>query len=83
MSDNFSSHPHYHSNEKTSPVFQEVAPSAKVPRLILEDIFVFAPNRETLGGTAYLIISIDCNILIDCPLWNEINRQFCQQQGGG
>ena len=39
MTDNFSSHPHYYSNEKTSPVFQEVTPPTKFPRLILKNIF--------------------------------------------
>ncbi len=57
MSENFPSHPHYHSNEKTNPVLKDVSPSAKLPRLILEDIFAFPPDREILGNNAYLIFS--------------------------
>jgi glyoxylase-like metal-dependent hydrolase (beta-lactamase superfamily II) len=60
-------------------------------------IFAFAPNRDTLGGTAYLIVEKPLanwgnlenqdnrenqgNILIDCPIWNDANQEFLQQQG--
>ncbi len=54
----------------------------KPPRLILETIFAFPPNRETLGGTAYFIVENGVNLLIDCPAWNEINEQFLREQGG-
>lgn len=54
----------------------------KPPRLILDHIFAFPPNRETLGGTAYLIVENTANILIDCPLWNPTNEQFLREQGG-
>lgn len=56
--------------------------SAKQPRSLLEDIFAFAPNRETLGGTSYLIVKNDGNILLDCPAWNENNQQFLHSRGG-
>jgi glyoxylase-like metal-dependent hydrolase (beta-lactamase superfamily II) len=45
-------------------------------------MFAFAPNRETLGGTAYFIVEKAGNILIDCPIWDEGNQQFLQEQGG-
>ena len=48
---------------------------------ILDNIFAFAPNKDTLGGTAYLLIHPLGNILIDCPPWQELNRQFCLAQG--
>jgi glyoxylase-like metal-dependent hydrolase (beta-lactamase superfamily II) len=44
-------------------------------------IFAFSPNRDTLGGTAYLICET-VNILVDCPAWDEANRDFLQTQGG-
>ncbi|MBM0742189.1 MBL fold metallo-hydrolase [Phormidium sp. CLA17] len=44
-------------------------------------VFSFSPSRDTLGGTAYLIVE-EVNILIDCPAWNDINQHFLQQQGG-
>ncbi len=44
-------------------------------------VFSFSPNRETLGGTAYLIVE-EVNILIDCPAWNDTNQHFLEQHGG-
>ena len=54
----------------------------KPPRSVLPEIFVFPPNRETLGGTAYFIVNKSGNVLIDCPAWNEINQQFLMANGG-
>lgn len=45
-------------------------------------LFAFAPNRDTLGGTAYLIVEKSGNVLVDCPAWNEVNQQFLEDQGG-
>ncbi|MBW4693896.1 MAG: MBL fold metallo-hydrolase [Lyngbya sp. HA4199-MV5] len=44
-------------------------------------IFAFPPNRDTLGGTAYLLVET-VNILIDCPAWNETTQDFLHAQGG-
>jgi glyoxylase-like metal-dependent hydrolase (beta-lactamase superfamily II) len=54
----------------------------KSPQPVFETVFAFPPNRETLGGTAYLIVENNRNILVDCPAWNPINQNFIQQQGG-
>ncbi|SKB13287.1 Beta-lactamase-like protein [Planktothrix sp. PCC 11201] len=54
----------------------------KSPRLVLENIYAFPPNRETLGGTAYFIVENQTNILIDAPPWNPTNQQFIEQLGG-
>ena len=54
----------------------------KPPRLVLENIYAFPPNRDTLGGTAYFIVENQTNILIDSPAWNETNQHFLEQQGG-
>jgi glyoxylase-like metal-dependent hydrolase (beta-lactamase superfamily II) len=61
--------------------------STKAPQAVFETIFAFSPNRETLGGTAYLIVEKDAagqsaNILIDCPALNEIHQDFIAEQGG-
>jgi hypothetical protein len=56
--------------------------SPKVPRLILEDVYAFPPNREILGGTAYLIVNKSGNILVDCPAWDAENQRFLTEQGG-
>lgn len=68
---------------------QPLSHSSKFPRVVLQNqessfhsIFAFPPNRETLGGTAYLIVGNEGNILLDCPLWEEGNQQFLHQQGG-
>jgi glyoxylase-like metal-dependent hydrolase (beta-lactamase superfamily II) len=59
----------------------------KAPHLVLHDVFAFAPNRDTLGGTSYLIVgksdgASPQNILIDAPAWNDTNREFITDQGG-
>ncbi|MDJ0594120.1 MAG: MBL fold metallo-hydrolase [Pleurocapsa sp. MO_226.B13] len=54
----------------------------KSPRLVLPGILAFAPNRDTLGATSYLIVNKSGNILLDCPAWNETNQNFLQSQGG-
>ncbi len=54
----------------------------KQPRAVLDNIFAFSPNRETLGATAYLIVENNANILVDCPPWDESTEEFLTQQGG-
>jgi glyoxylase-like metal-dependent hydrolase (beta-lactamase superfamily II) len=55
---------------------------SKPPRELTTGLFAFAPNRETLGATAYFIVENTGNILIDCPAWENTNREFIQNQGG-
>lgn len=55
---------------------------SKEPRQVLESVFAFPPNRETLGGTAYLIVENDGNILVDCPPWTDHTKLFLREQGG-
>lgn len=63
---------------------------SKPPRLVLGEssgeqaprIYAFPPNRDTLGGTAYLIILENSNLLIDCPAWDDTTLNFLQNQGG-
>lgn len=54
----------------------------KQARAVLESIFAFPPNRDTLGATAYFIVKNEANILLDCPAWDEENQQFLREQGG-
>lgn len=59
------------------------ARSRKPPRPLWSDVYAFAPNRDILGGIAYFIVGKDGqNILVDCPPWDEISRQFCRDRGG-
>ena len=55
---------------------------SKPPQFVLENIFAFSPNRDTLGGTSYFIVENQTNILIDCPANNETNQKFIMAQGG-
>lgn len=63
---------------------------SKVPQQVFDDpeqnqqptVFAFPPNRQTLGGTAYLILENTGNVLVDCPAWNDENQQFIADQGG-
>ncbi|MEO0409632.1 MAG: MBL fold metallo-hydrolase [Cyanobacteria bacterium P01_A01_bin.135] len=53
-----------------------------MPRPVLNDVLCFAPNRETLGGTAYLVLGTAVgNLLIDCPALTDENQSFLQEQG--
>ncbi len=54
----------------------------KQPRAVLDTIFAFPPNRDTLGATAYLIVENETNILVDCPAWDEENQKFLRDRGG-
>lgn len=61
--------------------------AAKQPRLVFDTVFAFSPNRDTLGGTAYLVKSEDetgaaSNLLVDVPAWDDTTQQFLQAQGG-
>lgn len=55
---------------------------SKQPRPVLDNIFAFPPNRDTLGATAYFIVENQSNILVDCPAWDEINQTFLLSRGG-
>ena len=76
-------------SESSIPVSSPNRPS-KQPHLVFEGlsrscphaIFAFPPNRDTLGGTAYLIVEKEGNLLIDCPAWDDSNQAFLQAQGG-
>lgn len=75
-----------------SPTPERSRSNPKPPRTVLQQhdptdsdrpqgIYAFAPNRDTLGGTAYLIVEED-NVLVDCPAWNSDTQAFLQQMGG-
>lgn len=54
----------------------------KAPRPVFPTVYAFPPNRETMGGTSYLILENSGNILIDCPAWDEANHTFLQELAG-
>ena len=55
---------------------------SKEPQIVLDSIYAFPPNRHILGGTSYLIVKNQGNVLIDCPLWHDQTHQFIEQMGG-
>jgi glyoxylase-like metal-dependent hydrolase (beta-lactamase superfamily II) len=67
------------SETESSPL--EVGKTSKPPRLILEGLYAFSPNRETLGGTSYLILENTGNILVDCPSLDSSERDFLLEKG--
>ncbi|MGH1394451.1 MAG: MBL fold metallo-hydrolase [Trichormus sp.] len=64
------------------PLPQPPSSTTKSPRFVLDNIFAFPPNRDTLGGTSYFIVRNDGNILIDCPSLDQINQDFLRSHGG-
>ncbi|MFN6569730.1 MBL fold metallo-hydrolase [Dendronalium sp. ChiSLP03b] len=80
------------------PLPQQPSQTAKLPRAvlsyevpskgnlqsdsILNSIFAFPPNRDTLGGTSYFIVRNEGNILIDCPALNQTYQDFLRSHGG-
>ncbi|HEY9761974.1 MAG TPA: MBL fold metallo-hydrolase [Trichocoleus sp.] len=59
----------------------------KPPRSVFETVFAFSPNRDTLGGTSYLIVEKDANgqaanLLVDAPAWEDSTQEFLSNQGG-
>ena len=61
---------------------QQPSKTAKQPRPVLDTVFAFPPNRDTLGGTSYLIVGKEGNILIDCPADDPTNQDFLRSHGG-
>ncbi|PMB46057.1 MBL fold metallo-hydrolase [Fischerella thermalis CCMEE 5201] len=64
------------------PLSQESNHTAKPPQEVLDTIFAFPPNRDTLGGTAYFIVKNEGNILIDCPAFDQTYQDFMRSHGG-
>jgi glyoxylase-like metal-dependent hydrolase (beta-lactamase superfamily II) len=64
------------------PLSNEPSQTLKLPRNVLDNIFAFPPNRDTLGGTAYLIVRNVGNILIDSPPYHETNLDFLKSKLG-
>ncbi len=76
-----------HPSPKTNPpraVFLNEIPSedSLLMDFAQESIFAFPPNRDTLGGTSYLIVRNESNILIDCPTLDQTNQDFLVASGG-
>jgi glyoxylase-like metal-dependent hydrolase (beta-lactamase superfamily II) len=64
------------------PLPQQPSNTAKAPRPVIDNIFAFPPNRDTLGGTSYFIVRNEGNILIDCPALEQTNLDFLRSHNG-
>ncbi|MDJ0773464.1 MAG: MBL fold metallo-hydrolase [Mastigocoleus sp. MO_167.B18] len=64
------------------PLSQESSQISKSPQAVFDNIFAFSPNRDTLGGTSYLILEKGGNILVDCPAADKGNEDFLRSHGG-
>ena len=73
-----------HTTKPPRAVFPNEVPSggSLQPDFAQESIFAFPPNRDTLGGTSYLIVRNEGNILIDCPALDQTNQDFLGAHGG-
>ena len=60
----------------------EPAAAGRPPRPVLERLWLFAPNRDTQGGSAWWLECADgtTGVLIDCPAWTEANLAFLQER---
>lgn len=68
-------------------VFAEPLPEGRPPRQVLENLWLFAPNRDTLGGSAWWLETPEwegcAGLLIDCPGLNQANLAFLRERGPG
>lgn len=79
------SHPHpsdSHSSSLHREATSSTAIASKQPQEVLDRVFAFPPNRDTLGGTAYFIVGNGENILIDSPALQPGLLEFIEQKGG-
>ena len=64
----------------------EAAPPApasqqgRLPEPIAEGLWLFPPNRDTQGGSAWLLQTPSCTVLVDLPALSEPQLQWLQQR---
>ena len=80
--------------EPLSPVSADLE-SGRPARLVRPGLWLFAPNRDTLGGSSWLVAAHplggdgggdgggEGDLLIDCPAWNRANLDLLASRGGG
>ena len=60
--------------------------AGRPPRQVQEGLWLFAPNRDTQGGSSWWLdqpAAGGSGVLIDCPAYNDANLAFLQQQPAG
>ncbi|MBM5807185.1 MAG: MBL fold metallo-hydrolase [Cyanobacteria bacterium M_surface_10_m2_179] len=63
------------------------AAAGRPPRPVLDGLWLFAPNRDSQGGSAWWLEVVDASgaqgVLIDCPAFNDANLAFLQEHSAG
>jgi glyoxylase-like metal-dependent hydrolase (beta-lactamase superfamily II) len=60
--------------------------AGRPPRQVQEGLWLFAPNRDTQGGSSWWLepsAAERSGVLIDCPAFNDANLAFLHQQPAG
>ena len=58
-----------------------VSESGRPPRPVLPGLWLFAPNRDTAGGSSWLLESAAGPVLVDSPALTQANLDALRQQG--
>ena len=59
--------------------------SGRPPRLVREGLWLFAPSRDSQGGSSWLVEAPGAaagDILVDCPAWNQANLAMLAARPG-
>lgn len=54
----------------------------RLPREVRPGLWLFAPNRDSQGGSSWLLATAGGDLLIDCPGFTAANLEFLQGRGG-
>jgi glyoxylase-like metal-dependent hydrolase (beta-lactamase superfamily II) len=60
--------------------------AGRSPRLVQEGLWLFAPSRESQGGSAWWLeppAAGGAGVLIDCPAFTDANLGFLQERSAG
>ena len=58
--------------------------SGRPAKQVREGLWLFAPNRDTQGGSSWLLEGgAQGDLLIDCPAWTQANLDLLQARGRG
>jgi hypothetical protein len=57
--------------------------AGRPPQAVRQGLWVFAPSRDSQGGTAWWLETGAGGVLIDCPGFTEANLAFLRQKGVG
>ena len=71
----------------SEPPPEQPLEQGRPPQLVRDDLWLFAPNRDTAGGSAWWLEQPGPDgsrgLLIDCPALTQTNLQFLREHGPG